>query len=176
MQSSPSKQITQNRFSTSKSEFTFKKIVSIQTIVLTMSNNPNPKIVNLDSDTEEDKKASPKEEDPPPTASGITTINPFGAPLKKTPISNYGNIAYIYHVRPDIIDKTSSTPNALVPAPIRGLCIVVKGTSTGEYQFWHAITNQAQGPEIINQSHVLSNRFDWGPKGVVEKSANSKYN
>jgi hypothetical protein len=39
-----------------------------------MSNNPNPTIVNLDSDTEEDKKASPKEEDPP-SASGIKSIS-----------------------------------------------------------------------------------------------------
>jgi hypothetical protein len=113
------------------------QIFNIQTIVSNMSNKPDPTIVNLDSDTEEeDKKASPKEEDPP-SASGIKSINPYGAPLKKTANLNFRNTAYIYHVCPDVIDKTSSTPNNLVPAPIRGLFIVMKGSIGGKYQFWH---------------------------------------
>jgi hypothetical protein len=130
-----------------------------------MSDEPNKsKVINLDSDVDDDSEGPLS-----PNGSNVAVeiSSPYGKARVYTPIKNTIT-AHIWQVCPPVTDPTKSTLDQPIPLPLTGMCCLVRGTPSSEFQFFKG--QHESDLQMIADSHVIDQKFDYALKGVVQKS------
>jgi hypothetical protein len=129
------------------------------------SDDPNKsKVINLDSDGDDDPQG-------PPSPNGSNVAVEISSPYGKARVykpSKTTITAHIWQVCPPLTDSTKSTLELPIPLPLTGMCCLVRGTPSSEFQFFKG--QHESDHQMIADSHVIDHKFDYALRGVVQKS------